>query len=78
MASNSLLSVHPELSSGISEMNVLNITEAATVQMPMVRHAEEVGWVPVPPQEALVLRGGAAGLLFRGDLEAALRRFNPG
>ena len=27
-------------------MTALNITEAATVQMPMVRHAAEVGWGP--------------------------------
>ena len=27
-------------------MTALNITEAATVQMPMVRHAAEVGWAP--------------------------------
>ena len=58
-------------------MSALYITEASTVQMPMVRHAAEVGWIPVPPQEALALRGGSAGLLFRGELEDALRRFNP-
>ena len=28
-------------------MSALHITEASTVQMPMVRHAEEVGWTPV-------------------------------
>ena len=38
-------------------MTTLHITEASTVQMPMVRHAAEVGWVPVPPQEALARRG---------------------
>ena len=58
-------------------MTELHITEAATVQMPMVRHAAEVGWAPVPPQEALARRGGTSELLFRGELEAALRRFNP-
>ena len=55
----------------------LNISEANTVQFPMVRHAAEVGWVPVSPQEALARRGGPAGLLFRGELEEALCRFNP-
>ena len=59
-------------------MNTLHITESTTVQMPMVRHAEEVGWAPVPPQEALSLRGGTAALLFRSELEAALGQFNPG
>ena len=58
-------------------MTALNITEAATVQMPMVLHAGEVGWTPVPPEDALVRRGGTAGLLFRREVEDALRRFNP-
>ena len=58
-------------------MTTLHITEASTVQMPMVRHVEEVGWTPVSSQEALARRGGPAGLLFRGELEDALRRFNP-
>lgn len=58
-------------------MTELIITESATVQMPMVNHAAEVGWTPVPPQEALARRGGSDGLLFRGELEATLRRFNP-
>ena len=58
-------------------MTTLHITEASTVQMPMVRHAVEVGWVPVSPQEALARRGGTAGVLFRGEAETALRRFNP-
>ena len=58
-------------------MSTLHITEAAAVQMPTTHHAAEVGWAPVPPREALARRGGTAGLLFRGELEAALRRFNP-
>ena len=57
-------------------MTTLHVTEASTVQMPMIRHAAEVGWTPVPPKEALAHRGGQAGLLFRGELEGALRRFN--
>ena len=58
-------------------MTELNITEAGAVQFPMVRHAAEIGWTPLPPRDALALRGGEAGLLFRGVLEEALRRFNP-
>ncbi|MYE40256.1 MAG: HsdR family type I site-specific deoxyribonuclease [Chloroflexi bacterium] len=58
-------------------MQNYNISESATVQMPMVRHAAEVGWTPVPPQDALTRRGGTSGLLFREELEAALRRLNP-
>jgi hypothetical protein len=33
--------------------------------MGMVRHVAEVGWTPLTPQEALALRGGASGMLFR-------------
>ncbi len=58
-------------------MTELTITESATVQMPMVHHAVEVGWTLVLPREAVARRGGTAGLLFRGELEVALRRFNP-
>ena len=43
----------------------------------MVRHAAEVGWTPLSPSNALIMRGGETGLLFRGALEEALRRFNP-
>ena len=58
-------------------MTEFEITEAGTVQFPMVHHAEEVGWKPLSPSAATRKRGGEAGLLFRGELEEALRRFNP-
>ena len=58
-------------------MSELDITEASSVQFPMVRHAAEVGWIPLPPQDALAMRYGEAGLLFRNVMEEALRRFNP-
>ena len=58
-------------------MTTLNITEAGSVQFPMVRHAQGIGWTPIPPKEALDMRGGEAGLLFLSELEGALRRFNP-
>ena len=58
-------------------MTELNITEAGSVQFPMVRHAAEIGWTRLSPGDALAMRGGEAGLLFRGVLEEALRRFNP-
>ena len=57
-------------------MTELNVTEAGSVQFPMVRHAAEIGWTPVRPVDALAMRGGEAGLLFRGVLEEALHRFN--
>jgi len=53
------------------------ITEAGSVQFPMVRHAAEIGWTPLSPSNALAMRGGEAGLLFRSEVEGALRRFNP-
>ena len=55
----------------------LDITEATAVQFPMVRHAAEIGWTPLTPQAATRKRGGEAGMLFRGELEAKLRQFNP-
>ena len=58
-------------------MTELNITEAGSVQFPMVRHAAEIGWTSLSPSNALAMRGGEAGLLFRGVLEEALHRFNP-
>ncbi len=58
-------------------MTESGITEAGTVQFPMVRDAAEIGWTPLTPQEALARRGGTGGMLFRGELETTLRRFNP-
>ena len=57
-------------------MTELNVSEAGSVQFPMVRHAAEVGWIPLPPSDALAMRGGEAGMLFQSELEGALRRFN--
>ena len=58
-------------------MTELNITEAGSVQFPMVHHAAEIGWTPLTPQDALHKRGGEAGMLFRDELAGALGRFNP-
>ena len=58
-------------------MTGLRIGEAGSVQFPMVRHAAEIGWTPLSPQVATYRRGGEAGMLFRGDVRAALGRFNP-
>ena len=58
-------------------MTGLRISEGGSVQFPMVRHAEEIGWVPLPPSEAFRKRGGQEGVLFRGEVELALRKFNP-
>ena len=48
-------------------MTELSITEAGSVQFPMVRHAAEIGWVPLSPSNTLALRGGEAGLLLDGE-----------
>ena len=53
------------------------MTEASIAQFPMVCHAAEVGWEPLPPTDATQKRGGDAGMLFRDDLEEVIRRFNP-
>ena len=57
-------------------MSALKISEAASVQFPMIRHAAEIGWTPLAPREALRKRGGEDHMLLRGELEAKLRRFN--
>lgn len=58
-------------------MTALKISEAGTVQFPMVRHAAEIGWTPITPEAALAKRGGEAGTFFRDVLEAKLAAFNP-
>ena len=58
-------------------MTDLKITEAGTVQFPMVRHAAEIGWTAISPQDALHKRGGEDRMLFRGELEAKIGQFNP-
>lgn len=58
-------------------MSTLKIGEAHSVQFPMVMHAAEIGWVPIPPEEAEALRRGRANMLFTSVLEAKLLEFNP-
>lgn len=58
-------------------MTEFSVTEADTVQFPMVRHAAEIGWVPLSPQEAGEKRGGVDGMFFRAELETKLAQFNP-
>src|SRR5262249_54480751 len=52
--------------------------EAGTVQFPLVKHAEAIGWIVVSQDEALHRRGGEAGLFFYKDLEDTLLRLNRG
>lgn len=58
-------------------MNTLKISEAGTVQFPMVKHAVEIGWTPLTPVEAVYLRGDESASLFRGVLERKIMQFNP-
>ncbi|MEO6624704.1 MAG: HsdR family type I site-specific deoxyribonuclease [Burkholderiaceae bacterium] len=55
----------------------LKISEAGSVQFPMVDHAVEIGWQPLNPQEAVYRRGGEAGSFLRGTLYKKLADFNP-
>lgn len=54
----------------------LSVSEAGTVQFPMVKHAVEIGWTPLTPDAAKAMRGGEAGMLLRDTLAAKLRQFN--
>ncbi|CAM8846054.1 Type I restriction enzyme endonuclease subunit [Burkholderia pseudomallei] len=58
-------------------MSSLKISEAGTVQFPMVKHAVEIGWAPITPEDARIKRGGEAGTFFRDVLEAKIAAFNP-
>lgn len=58
-------------------MSDVRISETGTVQFPMVKHATEIGWTSLTPQEALTLRGGEAGTFLREVLEKKLVEFNP-
>jgi type I restriction enzyme, R subunit len=55
----------------------LKISEAGSVQFPMVSHAIGVGWTRIPPTVAKQKRGGESGMLFLDEVQAALVRFNP-
>ena len=58
-------------------MSTVKISEAGTVQFPMVKHAVEIGWETITPEQALTLRGGEAGVFLREVLERKLAEFNP-
>jgi type I restriction enzyme R subunit len=57
-------------------MSQVVISEAGTVQFPMVAHAAAIGWTPITPDVAKQKRGGEAGMFFRDELAAALAKFN--
>ena len=58
-------------------MSELKISEAGSVQFPMVAHAAEIGWTrSARGRQAEARRRG--GMLLRDELEAELAEFNPG
>ena len=57
--------------------DTIQITEADTVQFPMVHHAAEIGWTAISPHDASEKRGGVEGMFFREELEGKLKHFNP-
>jgi type I restriction enzyme R subunit len=53
-------------------------SERYTVQKPIIRYAEEVGWTYLSPEEALRLRRGENSPLLWDIFIASLQRLNPG
>lgn len=58
-------------------MSQIKISEAKSVQFPMVKHASAVGWEQLTPEEAEGMRRGRANMLFPEVLEDKLQEFNP-
>lgn len=58
-------------------MSQIKISEAKSVQFPMVKHASAVGWEQLTPESAEGMRRGRANMLFPEVLEDKLREFNP-
>lgn len=55
-----------------------SFSERHTVQNPFIRYAEEVGWIYLPPEEALRQRGGVESPLLKSVLVERLQLLNPG
>lgn len=53
-------------------------SEAGIVQMPLIAHAVSAGWIHVPSQDALALRHGETGLIFRDTFVEQTEKLNPG
>jgi type I restriction enzyme R subunit len=58
-------------------VSTLTISEAGTVQFPMVKHAVEIGWTPLTPEIARIKRGGEAGMFLHDELATKVSEFNP-
>lgn len=57
-------------------MTALRISEAGSVQFPMVNHAIEIGWLPLAPEIAKQKRGGESDMFLRDELGIKLKQFN--
>ena len=53
-------------------MSQIKISEAKSVQFPMVKHASSVGWEQLAPEEAEGMRRGRANMLFTEVLDGKL------
>lgn len=54
------------------------LSEARSVQGPLVKYVNDVGWESVPEQAAVTLRRGEGGVLFYHVLAERLKLLNPG
>ena len=54
------------------------MSERSTVQKPMLKYADEIGWRSIPPSEAMQMRGGDTGLYFTDVLKTQLVKLNKG
>jgi len=52
--------------------------ERSAVQTPIINYAKEVGWEYVSPEEALRLRGGKNGFIFKDIFVNQMQKLNPG
>lgn len=54
------------------------MSERSSVQNPLLKYAQAIGWDYVDPIESLRLRGGEGGLYYSDLLKSQLQRLNPG
>src|SRR3989344_5087491 len=53
-------------------------SERESVQKTMIKYAKEAGWQYVEPEEAIRLRGGRTGLIFRETFTNQMLKLNSG
>ena len=54
------------------------MSEYTTVQEPMLRYSDQIGWMRVSQAQAMQMRGGDTGLYFSDVLQAQLLKLNKG